>query len=264
MTTNNTQRSDLYSMYGIVESSMILWPRELVIEQLRDFFSRDSVYRFSTDHFGFPQTPDHTNLPNTAGYNDSLTTRLFISSSNRYDVVYYPALIVRHAGANSVPISINRERACIEWEDMIFEDGNGNSKIIPIASSYIFAGSWEGSLTIEVIARDPRARDDLVQLVSLLFVQIACDDMEKNGVGIKPNGVSIGSPTEALDRTDTLFKQMVTLNYRSEWKRLIPIKNIIDTINTVVEFGRSDNNSPVSANLSINTTQTFTELINNL
>lgn len=264
MTTNNTQHSDLYSLYNIVQSSMILWPKELVIESLRDFFSRDSMYHFATDHFGFPQTPSQKDLPNTAGYSDNLTTRLYINSAHRYDVIYYPALIVRHGGATSVPISFNRERACIEWDNLVYEDENGNIKTVPTPVNFIFAGSWEGTLTVEVIARDPRTRDDLVELTALLFTQIACDDLEKNGVGIKPGGVSAGSPNETIDRVDTLFRQTVTLNYRSEWRRLIPIKNIIDTINTSIEFGRVDNSSPVSPNLTIDTQQTFTDLINNL
>jgi len=264
MTTNNTLHSDLYSLYNIVQGSMILWPKELVIQQLRDFFSKDSMYHFATDHFGFPETPDHTNLPQTAGYTDNLTTRLYINSANRYDVVYYPALIIRHGGATSVPISFNRERANVQWDNLVYEDGYGNIATIPTPSHFIFAGSWEGTITIEVIARDPRTRDDLIELVSLLFTQIACDDMEKNGVGIKPSGVSASAPNETIDRTDTLFKQMVTLQYRSEWRRHIPVRNIIDTINTSIEFGRVDDSTPVAANLTINVQQTLTDIINNL
>lgn len=264
MATNSTANSDLYGLYSIVQSSMISWPKELVVEQLKDFFSRDSMYHYATDHFGFPQTPDHTNLPQTAGYNDNLTTRLYINSAHRYDLVYYPALIVRHGGATSTPISINREKACVQWDNLVFEDGYGNQKIIPIPAYFLYAGAWEGSVNVDVITRDPRSRDDLVELVSLLFTQLAADDMEKSGVAIKPSGVSAGAPSEGVDRTDTLFKQTITLQFRSEWRRQIPVGNIIDTINTSIEFGRTDNSSPVAANLTINTQQTLTDLINNL
>lgn len=264
MTTNSTAHSDLYGLYNIVQGSMIMWPKELVIQQLRDFFSRDSRYHFSMDHFGFPNTPNHTNLPQTAGYNDNLTTRLYINSAHRYDVVYYPAIIVRHGGASSVPISFNRERATVQWDNLVYEDGYGHLTTIPSPSHFIFAGSWEGTINIEIIARDPRTRDDLVELTSLLFTQIACDDMEKNGVGIKPSGVSAASGNESIDRTDTLFKNTVTLQYRSEWRRHIPVGNIIDSINSSIEFGRVDESTPIAANLTINTEQTLTEVINNL
>src|SRR5438128_2243598 len=148
MTTNQSVHSDLYQLYNVVQSAAILYPKELVISQLKDFFSRDSHYHFATDHFGFPQTPDHTNLPQSAGYKDNLTTRVFINSSHRYDVIYYPAIIVRHGGASSVPISINRENACVQWGNLVFEDGYGNIKLLPTPENYIFAGAWEGSINI--------------------------------------------------------------------------------------------------------------------
>ena len=264
MTTNNTNHSDLYSLYDFVQSSAVLWPKELVIQHLRSFFSKDSYYHFATDHFGFPQTPDHTGLPNTAGYKDNLTTRLFISNSHRFDVIYYPSIIVRHGGMRSVPISINRERANVEYGTMIYEDSHGNQKMLPYPSHYIFAGAWEGTINIDITTRDPRSRDDLTELVSLLFTQIAADDMERSGVAIKPNGVSGSAGTESIDRADSLFKSTVSLEFRSEWRRHIPVASIIDTINMSIEFGRTDNSSPVAANLTINTQQTLTDLINGL
>lgn len=264
MATNSATNSDLYAMYNIVQSSMVLWPKEKVAEQLKDFFSRDVKYHYATDHFGFPQTPNHTNLPQTAGYVDDLTTRLYINSAHRYDIIYYPALIVRHGGATSVPISINRERACIQWDTLVFEDGYGNQKTFPTPSYFIFAGAWEGTINIDIITRDPRSRDDLVELVSLLFTQIAADDMEKSGVSIKPGGVSAGAPSETIDRTDTLFKTTVSLQFRSEWRRQIPVGNILDAVNMSIEFGRVDNSTPPAPNLTINTQLTLTDLINNL
>ena len=48
--------------------------------------------------------------------------------------------------------------------------------------------------------------------------------------------------------------QTITLDIRSEWKREIPIGNILEVVNFVVEFGRLDEpNAPVAQNLSIAT-----------
>lgn len=263
MTTNNSSHSDLYRLYNLVQSSMILYPKELVLAQLRDFFSRDANYHFATDHFGFPQTPDHTNLPQTAGYKDNLTTRVYINQAFRKDLIYYPAILVRHGGATSVPISLNRENACVQWGDMVFEDGYGNITTFPIPEHYIFSGAWEGTINIDVISRDPRTRDDLIELISLLFVDLANADMEKGGIAIKPGGVSAGAPGESIDRTDTLFKQSVTVSFRSEWRRHIPIRNLIDTINLSINFGLIDViDYSVSPNLTINTELSLMDLIN--
>jgi len=263
MVSNNIIRSDLPRIHNIVQNAMIMHPKEMVIATLRDFFSRDSWYHFATDVFGFPETPDHTDLDRTAGLNDNLTTRVFIGEAFRYDIVYYPAIIVRFGGSNYVPISMNRETGSVQWDYVVYEDGYGNSKAYKVPKFFIFAGAWEGSISVDVLARDLRARDDLTELVSLLFTDIAFNDLQKEGIVIK--GVSISSPSETLDRTDMLFKQTITLQIRSEWRRMIPIGNIIEIINMIVEFGRVDvPNYQDALNLRIKTNMNLTEIITNL
>lgn len=263
MATGNFYKSDLYQIHNVVQNSMTLYPKELVVATLRDFFSKDTYYHYAHDLWGFPQTPDHTDLPINSGYTDDTTTRLFIGESYRFDVVYYPALIVRHGGSTSVPISINRETAGVKWGNMVFQDGYGNIKTFPTPQNFIFAGAWEGSINIDVMTRDLRARDDLVDLISLLFVDIAFNDLQKSGLIVK--GVSSGAPSETNDRNDYVFKQTITLQIRSEWRRELPISNIIEIINMSVEFGRTDPSiGLIASNLTINTEETLTEMLDKL
>ena len=264
MVTNNFFKSDLYKIHDIVQNSMTLYPKELVVATMRDFFSNDTYYHYAHDLWGFPQTPDSTDLPQDVGFHDNITTRLFIGESYRFDVAYFPAIIVRHGGSTSVPISINREQNCVKWDPIVFEDGYGNIKTFPSPTYFIFAGAWEGSINIEIMARDLRARDDLVDLVSLLFVDIAFNDLYKSGLIVK--GVSSGSPSETDDRNDKIFRQTVTLQIRSEWRRKIPIHSVIETINTSIEFQRVNPAppGPVDPNLTIELHQTLLETLSNL
>jgi len=114
-------------------------------------------------------------------------------------------------------------------------------------------------MNIDVIARDLRSRDDLVDLVSLLFVDVAFNDMQRAGLIVK--GVSSGAPTELDDRNDHFFKQTVTLQIRSEWRRQIPVGNIIEIINFGIEFPIEP---PIAAGLTINTSSTLEELLEKL
>jgi len=263
MTTNNIWRSDLPSLYNLVQNSMILYPKEIIIATLRDYYSKDSYYHFATDNFGFPQTPDHTDLPRDSGFHDNTTTRVFIGESYRYDVIYYPAIIVRSGGSNSVPISMNRETGSVQWEYMTFSDGCGNTLSYKYPASFIFAGAWEGSINIDISTRDLRSRDDLVDATSILFTDFAVNDLIKSGILIK--NVSAGSPTEVPDRTDMLFKQTVTLQIRSEWRREIPISNVIDTIKFAVDIGRvNPESSPAAPNMRIDITETLSEILSNI
>jgi len=243
---------------------MTLYPKELVIAALRDFFSTDSFYHYVHDPWGFPKTPDLTDVPLEAGFSDNITTRLFIGEAYRFDVIYYPGIFVRHGGSTSVPISFNREAYCVQWGNMVFQDGYGNIKTFPVPEHFILAGAWEGTINIDIKARDLRARDDLVDLVSLLFVDVAFNDLVKSGLLVK--GVTSGSPTESQDRNDWVFQQTVSLQVRSEWRREIPVANVIDMIQFSVDFQRTDPppSGPIALNLSIQTNKTILDLINAL
>jgi hypothetical protein len=265
MTSNNIFKSDLYKIHNIVQSSAALYPKELIIATLRNYFADDTYYGFRKDKFGFPETPDLTNTPQNAGnaVNDSSTTRLFIGESYRFDVIYYPAITVRHGGSTYAPISFNREATSIQWDFLTFVDGYGNVKKFRTPNSFIFAGAWEGSINIDIKARDLRSRDDLVDLVMMLFTDVAFEDMRKAGVIVK--GTSLGAPNQEQDRSDWLFTQSITLQIRSEWRRKIPVSNIVDIINTSIQFARTDPTpGPVAANLTINTSQNLSDILKNL
>lgn len=241
---------------------MILFPKEIVIQTLRDYFSKDSYYHFVADEWGFPKTPDHTDLPTAAGLHDNVTTRLFIGESYRQDIVFYPALIVRHGGANYVPISFNRERGTVQWDYQTYEDGYGNVTQFRVPKYFIFAGAWEGSLSIDIFTRSLPARDNLCELVSLLFTDIEHHNLEKSGLFIK--SIQAGSVSESDDRNDKLYRQSITLNFRSEWKRHIPVGNVVEIINLAVDFQRLDvPDAPVAANLKITEEFTLTETLMN-
>ena len=46
MSSNNFFRSDLFGIYNVVQASMIVYPKEIIISTLRNFFARDSFYHF--------------------------------------------------------------------------------------------------------------------------------------------------------------------------------------------------------------------------
>ena len=243
---------------------MLVYPKEVIIATLRDFFSQDSYYHYSKDQWGFANTTDHTDLapgadlPYGAGAHPELnedsilSTRLFIGENYRKDVIFYPAILIKSGGSRYVPISINREKGAVQYEDVIFEDGYGNQTVVSRPKTFITAGAWEGSIIIDVMTRSLRSRDDLIELIAMCFTEIHFDSLYDVGVLIKP--LSIGSPSETDDRNDKLFRQSITLDIRTEWRREIPIGNLIDAIMFSVEFAYLDNpNAPVAANLTINT-----------
>jgi hypothetical protein len=64
------------------------------------------------------------------------------------------------------------------------------------------------------------------------------EEMIDAGVLIKP--LSIGSPSEVQERNDYIFKQSITCDFRSEWRREVPIYNLIERIVVSVSFENFD------------------------
>lgn len=263
MATGNTYQTDLYGLFGYWQNSLIIHPKEIVIETLRKFFSEDSYYHYVKDEFGFPKTPDHAGLPNDAGYNDDSTTRVFIGEQFRYDIRYYPSILVKHQGGKSVPLSFSRNKGSVQYKSVRYVDGYGNETLISTPDYFYRSGSWEGNLSISVEARSPKERDELVELVNILFVDLKVEDLFVAGLIVK--GVSTGSPSEADDRNDKIYKQEVTLDIRSDWEQRTYVTNIIDAINICVDFGHIEETPyDLAPNLSISTLIEFVDTINNL
>ncbi len=270
MSSSNAFKSDLFKIHNIIQASMLVYPKEIIISTLRDFFSADSFYSYSKDQWGYANTTDHTDLipgadlPYGPGAEPSLrntinlSTRLFIGENYRYDGIYYPAILIKNGGSKYVPISINRDQEGVQYENIVYEDGYGNQKTVSRPKAFITAGAWEGSIIIDVMTRSLRARDDLVELIAMCFTEVHFDTLVDIGVVVKP--ISISSPSEGDDRNDKLFKQSLTLDIRTEYRREIPISNIIESILFAVEFGVIPN-GPVAPNLTINTDISITDII---
>jgi len=250
--TANLHRTDLFGIHNVVQNTQIAFPKELIIGVLRDFFSQDSYYHYVRDAWGFPLTPDHTDLPSDAGLEDDATTRVYIGEKFRFDVIYYPAILVSAGSTRYVPISFNREKETVLNSAILVVDGYGNQTVFTTPSHYVFAGAWEGSIQIEVLTRSIRARDDLVELITLLCTDIRFEELLKAGILVK--NVSASAPGETEDRNDKLYRQVITLDIRSEWRRQIPVENLIDAINICVEFGNLETTPIQTApNIEINT-----------
>jgi hypothetical protein len=265
MSSNNFSKSILDDIHYVIRSSMISYPKEIIIETLRDYFAKDTFYHYARDKYGHPNVTDHTGLPlgadlpigapgSTAESNDYLPTRLYIGEFNRFAPIFYPAILVRSNGGKYAPISMNRNYGTIEYKDILYQDGYGNESIIKRPSFFITAGAWEGSFSIEINTRSKNARDEIVEKVAFCFTDIYFDSLVDVGVIVKP--LSYSGTTETDDRNDKLFKQTITLDVRCEWERAIPIDNFIETILFVAEIADIQHNSPPAPNLTI-----YTELL---
>lgn len=261
---NNVTRTDLYKIHNVVQNNFISYTKDVIISTLKEFFAKDSYYHYVYDEWGFAKVNDHTDQNINAGIHDDLTTRIYIGEVGRFNVIHYPSILVSSNGAKHVPISINRDQGRIDYITTTFIDGLGNEKLVQTPYAFILSGAWEGSINIDVFSRGAREKDDLLELISILFIDLAWNDLYRAGVAVKQD-VQVGSLGVTDDRNDRLYKQSVTLNVRSEWKREILIQSTLDVINFCVDFGNLSVEPPdIAPNLTISERIDLLDNINNL
>lgn len=253
MTTGSFTRSDLNQIHHVVQNTNTNVVKDIIIGVLRDEFSKDSYYHYVQDQWGYPYTPDLTDKSLVAGFDDEQTTRIFIGERFRHDVIFYPAVFVKMGGVRYVPISINRNKETVKYSATKVVDGYGNESVFTTPTHFVFAGAWEGSVSVDIWTRDAESRDELTNLISLLLQDIRYEEFLRAGIAIK--NVSSSGPSETQDRQqEPLYKNSINMEVRTEWRREVPVESMLDAINICVEFGNLGVDPPVIApNLTINT-----------
>lgn len=245
--------SNLFSLYNIIQNTQIIYPKELIIGTLREFFAKDSKYHYVSDEWGFPKTPDHTDLNPRAGLNDTETTRIYIGQEHRNGVPFYPAVLVKISGTTSVPISFNQEEESVQHTFMTYEDENGVQYQVSVPATFIIAAGWDITMTIDILTEESPDRGTIAEAISAYLIGVARNPLARAGLFIK--GLRTDGETIENYQNDNIYKISITLDCRGELRRNIPILEIADIINICGDIGRElgEGNTFVPApNMTIN------------
>lgn len=221
--------SDIYNIDNIVRHVGIVHGRNLLVDTLKEVFARDREYHFVRDIYGFPKTPDHTELDTDAGISDTATTRVFIGTTYRYEQSYLPSISVKQSSSSYHPISFNQNRWNLEFERQRTEDGYGNVDFLKVPSRYVFAGAWDQSFEIKVTSNSQEDTAALADIVMISLQSTYRNILEQNGLFIKQITAG-GESAESINANDPVFSISITANTYSEWRREIPVANLVDRI----------------------------------
>ena len=237
--------SDLYNLYNIVQQSGIMFGKNLLIDTLREIFNKDKEYHYVRDSFGYPKTPSHEGLDTDAGLEYNATTRIFIGTSFRYDISYLPAITVRQTGSSYKPISFNQNMFVLEYETQRTIDGYGNVTFTEVPSSYEFAGAWEQSFELKITSK---SLEDTAHIADIVMAVLQANErlmLQQNGLFIKQMR-STGENTETINANDPLYTISINLDTYSEWRRSIPISNLVDRVSLCLAVDIHNNDVPAN------------------
>ena len=237
--------SDIYQLDNIVRNTAMMAGRNLIIDILREIFRRDSEYHYVTDKFGFPKTPRQLGLSSDDGRANEKTTRIYIGGTHREDTSFFPAVTVRPSSLNYFPISLNQNEQTVKYGFQKIVDGYGNQTIVNSPIAAVYAGAWEQSFEIKVMGRSNEDVLSIADLIAPSLQNTFRTILMQNGLFIKNLSIS-GIADESIGEADPIYSVSITINTFSEWRREIPIANLVDRIQLCFAVDASPNDVPAS------------------
>lgn len=234
MATSHRVYSDLFRLSNFLQQTAVSQGKNLIIDSLREYFKQDTIYRYRTDGFGFPLTPNVTDLP--PDIQEERTSRIYIGDIFRMDKRYWPAIVVRYSSGSYKPISFNQNQTKKYRLDLVL-DGYGNNSVIRVPTHKIIAGAWDQSFEILIATESIPDREELTDLVSSFFIAITRQETYEGGLFIKK--VNLSGEREEDWANGKVYLQSITLETYSEWRIEIPIdaNSLIDSINFCFKYG---------------------------
>jgi hypothetical protein len=241
--------TDLFSANNIVQTVGVVAGKSLLVDTLRDVFREDSEFKYVEDVFGYPKIRPQIDLDPEAGLEDDETTRIFIGSTFRYDVKYYPAISVKNTRTSYVPVAFNQNWLGVVYRKELLADGYGNNVTISTPAYSTLVGAWDQTFEIKITAESELDREELTDIVTTILIGPKRLELQDAGLFIKTLGT--GGEQEEPYGNGYLYTTSITLDTRSEWKVHVPISNVMERIGLIVTFGNLETGRMADA-LTIN------------
>lgn len=256
MRPNMRANSDIFFNENIIQTFGVLASKNLLVDLLRDVFRNDSYYHYVEDVFGFPKIRSNLGLDVSVGLEDNEASRIFIGSTYRFDVKFFPAISIKNTSSRYVPISFNQDLYGIIYRQELIMDGYGNNSIISTPAYNTLVGAWDQSFEIKISAESEVDREELTDIVQTVLIGTRRLELQNAGLFIR--NLSTSGEAEEPYANNYIYTTSISIDTRSEFKIHIPISNLVERIGLLVSFGNVENENFVGS-LEIN--ELITEVI---
>jgi len=212
--------SNYYYDNHIIQQVCIVHPKNLIIDILRKYFSSDNRYPYRADEYGYPLTPDISGLENTE------YTGVLISDVFRYEVKFFPAILVKSNGGAYKPISFNQEGTLKYRKDLLEDELTGRKTIVSTPTHRVYAGMWDMRFDVTIYTESHAESEELTEIVSLLLQHTAWNELRASGLFIK--SLSISAQNNEPYANDYIYSHTISIDTMSEWRVEIPIDSVIE------------------------------------
>jgi len=215
--------SSFYGSNNITQNSLMVQPKQLIIDLLRREFATDSEYTYRSDEYGFPLVKDLSGID----LDSENTTKILISDAYRYDIKFFPNIIVTAKGGSYKPLSAN-QNATIKYRTDLVEDIYGDRRIVKTPTHRVYAGLWEVSLDIQINTESHIETEEIAYLLAIMLQYKLFHELRASGLVIKT--LSVGAESAEPYANDYIYSQSISIGGMSEWRVEIPIDNLVEKI----------------------------------
>lgn len=221
--SDNMVFSSFYGDNHVDQNTFIIHPKTVLIDLLRREFSKDSLYTYRADEYGFPLVVEMTNeIIDTEN-----STRILISDQFRQDMKFFPNIKASSKGGSSKNLSATRN-GTISYRSDVYEDEYGDRREIIVPSGKVYAGLWEHSLDLKINTRSHTEVEELGEIVALMINHTLFHELRASGIIV--NQISVSSASSEKDGNTYIHSMVIGLSCTSEWRVEIPIDGIIEKI----------------------------------
>jgi len=215
--------SSFFTDNYIVQQTAIVHPKTLLIDGLRNVFRNDSIFTYRDDEYGYPLTPDQTGID----VDSEFTTKILISDAYRYEVKFFPAIVVKSSGGSYKPVSFNQNMTYKYRTDMV-ETDYGARRLVSTPTHRVYAGRWELGFELGIHSESQSELEELVDIVSMAIQYVLWNELRANGLFVSQ--LRIGAEAAEPYANDYVYNTSISLSTFSEWRVEIPIENVVEKI----------------------------------
>lgn len=245
-TTGFISNSDIYILDKIVQNTAMEAGRNLLIDQLRESFSRDRMYRWVPDDWGFGKVPPASGLGPNAGITDESSTRLYIGAQYKNSMAFLPAIVIKQNSMAYKPVSFNQNKWDFEYGNVAVMDDAGKITYVRAPVAYSYVGLWDSNFEIKIISRSLVDTTRLHDMVMIMLQSTFRYTLQQSGLFIKEVRSS-GEQAESYGSNDPYYFTSISVETMSEWRRRVPISNSVERIQVCIDLDIIETDTPPSS-----------------
>lgn len=215
--------STYYDDAHVIQQVCIVHPKNLIIDTLRRYFSRDEVYTYRQDEYGFPLVVNREGL----AIDSEESTDILITDVYALDASFYPVITIQHSGGSSKPISFN-QNGTVKYRKTRTENENGLFSDINIPTHRVYTGAWDLNFQIGVYSKTQSELEEIMDVVAMILQYSAWQELRENGLFIK--SLSIGGESTEPYSNAYIYSQTISISVYSEWRAEIPLYDTVEKL----------------------------------